>query len=117
MMKKNPNLLWITAVVLGWLFDFLFWKKPLGFNFAIYTLLCMIGGFLILRMDKQQPARSTLWLIPLILFFAAVTFVRNEPMTLFLSILFTLLLMTILTMTFQGGRWFQYSLTDYVSGI
>ena len=69
-MKKNPNLLWITAVVLGWLFDFLFWKKPLGFNFAIYTLLCMIGGFLILRMDKQQPARSTLWLIPLILFFA-----------------------------------------------
>ncbi len=33
-MKKNPNLLWITAIVLGWLFDLLFWKQSFGINFC-----------------------------------------------------------------------------------
>ncbi|MHB8779219.1 MAG: hypothetical protein ACYC6R_15885 [Anaerolineales bacterium] len=26
-MKTNPNKLWIIVLALGWLFDFLFWKK------------------------------------------------------------------------------------------
>ncbi len=29
-MKKTPNLLWAAAIVLGWLFDFLFWKQSFG---------------------------------------------------------------------------------------
>ena len=116
-MKKNPNLLWITALVLGWLFDFLFWQNPLGLNFAIYTVLCLIGGFLVLGMDKQHPARGTIWLVALILFFVAITSVRAEPMTLFLGLTGTLFLMSVLAMTFLGGRWPRYSLADYVSGL
>jgi hypothetical protein len=115
-MKKNPNLLWFTALVLGWLFDFLFWQKPVGVNFAIYILLCLIGGFFVLARDNQYPARKTLWLIPLVLFFAVITFIRSEPMTLFLSVMGTLLLMSLLAMTFEGGQWFLYSLSDYVRG-
>ena len=116
-MRKNPNLLWITVVVLGWLTDFLFWQKPLGINFAIYTVLCLAGGVFVLGMDKQHPARGTLWLFPLVLFFAVITFVRTEPMTLFLALMCTLFLMSVLAMTFLGGRWLQYSLADYVSGL
>ncbi len=115
-MKKHSNLLWITAVVLGWLFDFLFWKKPAGINFAIYAVLCLIAGLFLLRMDEKPIARRSLWLIPLILFFAAVTFVRTEPMTAFLGVLFTLFLMGVLAITFASGRWLAYSLADYVSG-
>src|SRR5271157_680617 len=115
-MKKTSNLLWVTVIVLGWLFDFLFWKQSFGINFAIFTVLCLIGGFLLLWINDQRPARGTLWLIPLILFFAAITFIRAEPMTIFLGILFTLFLMGVLANTFLGGRWFEYSLADYVSG-
>ena len=115
-MKKNPNLLWITAIVLGWLFDFLFWKQSFGINLAIFTALCLIGGFLLLWINNQRPARGTLWLIPLILFFAAITFVRTEPMTVFLGIVFTLFLMGVLADTFLGGRWLRYSMADYFSG-
>ena len=115
-MKKNPNLLWITAIVLGWLFDFLFWKQSFGINLAIFTALCLIGGFLLLWINNQRPARGTLWLIPLILFFAAITFVRTEPMTVFLGIVFTLFLMGVLANTFLGGRWLRYSMADYFSG-
>lgn len=115
-MEKNPKPLWITALVLGWIFDFLFWQKPIGINFALYTFLCIGGGFYILGMNKQHPARGTLWLLPLILFFSGITFLRSEPLTLFLAVMCTLFLLSVMTMTFLGGRWFVYSLADYVSG-
>jgi hypothetical protein len=115
-MKKNPNLLWITAIVLGGLFDFLFWKQSFGINFAIFAALCLIGGFFLLWINNQRPARGTFWLIPLILFFAAITFARTEPMTVFLGIVFTLFLMGVLANTFLGGRWLRYSMADYFFG-
>ncbi|MBI1855345.1 MAG: hypothetical protein HYR93_05715, partial [Chloroflexi bacterium] len=115
-MKKNPNLLWITAIALGWLFDFLFWKERPGINFAIFIVLCLIGGFFILRKDEKHAARGTLWLIPLILFFAAITFIRAEPMTVVLSVVLTLFLMGVTAITFLGGRWIWYSLADYFFG-
>jgi len=115
-MKKNPNLLWIVAIALGWLFDFLFWKIPGGINFAIFTLLCLAGGFFLLWKDEKPVSRGALWLIPLILFFDAVIFIRAEPLTVFLAALFTLFLMAVFAMTYLGGRWFMYSLSDYVSG-
>ena len=37
-------------------------------------------------------------------------------MTVFLGVVFTFLLMGVLASTFLGGRWFKYSLADYVSG-
>jgi len=115
-MKKNPKLLWIVAIALGWLFDFLFWKTPRGINFAIFALSCLAGGFFLLWKDERPASRGTLWLIPLILFFDAVTFIRAELLTFFLAALFTLFLMAVLAMTYLGGRWFMYSLSDYVSG-
>ncbi len=115
-MKKNSNLLWIVAIALGWLFDFLFWKQSFGVNFALFTFLCLAGGFFLLWKDEKPASRGTMWLIPPILFFDAVTFIRAEPLTVFLSALFTLFLMAVAVMTYLGGRWFKYSLSDYVSG-
>lgn len=114
-MQKNANRLWITTITLGWLLDFLFWKKPGGINFAIFTVLCLIGGFLVLLADQHRPARVTLWLVPLILFFATVTFIRAEPLTVFLGVLFTLFLCATLAITYLGGRWPEYTLADYLT--
>jgi hypothetical protein len=57
-----------------------------------------------------------MWLLPLILFFSVITFLRSEPLTLFLSVFCTLFLISVMAMTFLGGRWIGYSLADYVSG-
>lgn len=115
-MKKNPNVLWITALILGWLFDFLFWKQSIGINFAIYVILCLVSGLFILSWAKQYPARGTLWLIAPFLFFVTVTFIRTEPMTVFLGIFFSLFLLGIFAISFLGGRWLNYSLADYCAG-
>ena len=114
-MKSTPNKLWITVLILGWLFDFLFWQHAPGINFAIFWMLSLIAGFYLLLGDEKRPHRTSLWLLPLFGFFAAVTFIRSEPMTTFLAYTFTMFTLTIFTVTYLGGRWMQYTLSDYAS--
>jgi len=114
-MKTNPNKLWIIVIALGWVFDFLVWKQAPGVNFAIFATFCLIAAFYLLLSNGLRPHRTIFILLPLFGFFAVVTFVRAEPMTTFLAITFTLLVMTILAMTYLGGRWIQYTVSDFVS--
>ena len=111
---KRTNIVWIVALALGWLFDFLFWKHAQGINFAIYAGLCLGGGFLVLGLNGIKPSWKSLLLLVPILFFAAMTFIRQEPVSIFLAFAFTLALMGLLAFTYLGGRWLWYSLSDYV---
>jgi hypothetical protein len=114
--KTNPNRFWIIVILLGWSFDFLFWRKPLGVNFAIFVILCLATGILLLRADGLRLARGTGLLLFPVAFLAAMTFIRLEPMTVFLSISMTLFLMGVFTLAYRGGEWLRYSLLDYVFG-
>jgi len=112
---KRPNILWITALALGWFFDFLFWKHAPGINFAIYVVLCLAGGFLVLGLEGIRPHWRALLLLVPIGFFAAMTFVRLESLTQFLSVILTLGAMSVLAVTYLGGRWLRYGFSDYVA--
>ena len=115
-MKANPNRFWAIVILLGWAFDFLFWKKPLGINFVIYVTLCLATGILLLRSDGLRLARgSSLLLIP-IAFLAAMTFLRLEPMTVLLSISAALFLMGVFALTYLSGQWTRYALLDFIFG-
>jgi hypothetical protein len=114
-MKTNPNKLWILVFALGWLFDFLFWKMKPGINFAIFATACLTVAFYLLLSDGLRPNRTSLILLPILGFFAAVTFIHAEPLTMFLAYTFTLLMMTLLAVTYLGGRWMQYSFVDYLN--
>jgi len=111
---KRMNILWIVALALGGLFDLLFWKHTQGINFAIYAFLCLSGGFLVLGLNDIKPSWKSLLLLLPILFFATMTFIRQEPMSIFLAFAFTLGLMGLLASTYLGGGWLLYSLSDYV---
>lgn len=113
-MKTNPTKLWIIVFALGWLFDFLFWKQTPGVNFLIFSTACLTAAFHLLLSDGLRPNRASLILLPVFSFFAAVTVVRAEPMTIFLAYTFTLLAMILLAVSYLGGRWYLYTLADYV---
>jgi len=115
-MKANPNRFWIIVILLGWAFDFLFWKKPLGVNFAIYVALCLATGIFLLRTDGLRLSwGSSLLLLP-IAFLAAMTFIRQQPMTVFLSVSAVLFLMGIFALTYLNGQWARFALLDYIFG-
>ena len=115
-MKSNPTRFLWTMIALGWAFDFLFWKKAPGINFALYVTLCLVIGILLLRAEGHRPSRNTQLLLPLISLFAAITFIRREPLTVFLSVVMTLFLMGLFAISFLSGRWPVYNLLDYLNG-
>ena len=115
-MKTNPNRFWTIVILLGWAFDFLFWKKPIGINFAIYVdPLSCDRNFASSCRWASLSRRSGLLLLP-IAFLAAMTFIRLEPMTVFLSVSMALFLMGVFALTYLSGEWIRYSLLDYVFG-
>lgn len=116
-MKQHSRLVWLAVLVLGWLLDFLFWKQAPGINFAIYAGLCLVGGFALLRLDGARIAPRTSWLVPFIVLLAVTTFIRAEPLTLFVAVALTLLLMAVLATSFRGGRWLEYNVGDYALGL
>jgi len=112
---KNYRRFWIVAIFAGWSFDFLFWKQEtIGINFALFVSLCLTAGIALLCAEGIRPARLTMILLPSILFYATITFVRMEPLTLFVSICATAGLMAVLVVTYVGGNWVRYDLVDYV---
>lgn len=115
-MKSNPTRFLWTVIALGWALDFLFWEKAPGINFALYVVLCLTVGIVLLRTDGHKPARNALFLLPIIIMFALITFLRREPMTVFLSVVVTLFLMGLFALSFLGGRWPIYSVMDYMHG-
>ena len=115
MKTQSSNRLWYVAIALGWLFDFLFWKHSNGINFALFATLCLLGGFYLLLSNGLRPSNRSLLLLPFFVFFAIMSFVRAEPMTTFLSYTLTLFVMAIFSVTYLGGNWIKYSLSDYLA--
>jgi hypothetical protein len=116
-MKRHANLLWIVVLVLGWFFDFLFWKQSAGINFLLYTALCLLGGVVVLSLDQKRMAAGAAPLVVLSLFFAAIAVVRAEPLSLFLGVALTLTLLALLAITFLKGDWLGYALPEYLVGL
>jgi len=114
--KTNPNRFWAVVILLGWAFDFLFWKKPLGINLAIFLTLVLLTGILLLRADGLRLALSSSLLLFPMAFLAAMTFIRLEPMTVFLSISMAIFLLGVFALTYLSGEWLRYTLIDYVFG-
>lgn len=113
-MTKDPKRLWIVVLFLGWAYDYLFWEKPVGINFAIFAALSLIGGYYLLVSHGFRPARDSLWLLIPFAAFSAITFIRQEPLTLSLGFTFALVSMALIAVTYQSGKWIIYSLSDFV---
>ncbi len=117
-MVKNRSTLWYIALLVGWAFDILYWGKVPGVSFFIHIVLILGALALISWKEGIRPAATSYYLVPLILGFSALTFLRDEPFTRVLNHFLSLGFLGLLLLTFQGGRWFAYTLSDYiVSGL
>jgi hypothetical protein len=114
--KNSSRILW-GSLVLGLFFDILFWKKAPGISFFIFCMLIMLAGFVIAYLEGIKPAAHSWILAGLIIFFSAMTFIREEPFTTFINGLLTLTCLALLALTFSSGVWLKYSLADAATGL
>lgn len=114
--KNATRILW-TSVIMGLVFDLLFWNKPLGVSYFIFVLVVTIAGFTLAWMENIKPSVYS-WLIAIMgLGFSAMTFLRQEPFTNFINALLSLICLAFLALTFSSGLWIRYSVADVVAGI
>jgi hypothetical protein len=112
-MTKHPFPLLIIVLLLGWSFDFLFWRSSIGINLPIFISLSILAGLYLLISSGFKPAPNALWPILPIVIFSAFSVLRQEPLSLFLAFTFAFFSLGLLTVTYTGGRWIRYSLLDY----
>jgi hypothetical protein len=113
-MVKNLTRLWWVAVVVAWLFDFLFWDKQAGISLPLYAVVLVAGGFVLARLEGVSHSwKSLLLLIPLVAF-TVLMVIRREPMTVFLSVVASLWLLGLLAVSFTGGRWWEFSFINHI---
>jgi len=99
----------------AWAFDFLFYDKPWGINFPIFIAFLVAAGFGFAALKQIHPNLKSLWLLIPILFFPIASLFRSDPITLVFNVLITWVSLVILVLTFSGGRWAEYSITDLLA--
>ena len=114
-LKKKNIFIW-SVLLIGWLFDLLFWEKEPGISIPIFILILGAGGFWLARQQELVPARTIYWLLIPVGFFGIMSVIRFEPMTTFLNIAGAFALLAILAHSFLGGKWWQYAFRDYLAG-
>lgn len=112
-MKKS---LLPVSMLIGVIFDLLFWEKAPGISFPIFLLLCIAGGYLLIKSTGKKPAKINWLLMVTALVFSMMTFVRAEPLTRFASVSLTLISMVFLASSYLSARWLNFSLVDHIVG-
>ena len=105
---------WLTALVLAWAVDLLFWGKPIGISSFLWIFLLLVGLFGLAWSEGARPARLSLVLVVLILALSGMSVLRLEGFTRFINIIMALFAITILVTTYRSGYWLYYRLVDYI---
>ena len=113
----HPLWLALTALALGLIVEILFYGRPLGISFPIWAVAVCIAALGMAWAESRRPARGSLWLIAPILVFAALAFVRLEPLTLFLNVVAVLCLFALWVRTFLAGRLMDFGWIDFIVAV
>ncbi len=113
-MPLHKRWFWVAGFVAAWLFDFLFWNKPIGISFFIWVIVLLAGCFLLAKLEGKVPSWKSVVLSVLIAGFASVSAWRDLPFTRAISALLAISGLFLLAATFLNGHWPWYRLKDYV---
>ena len=107
----------LPALLLGWVGDALFYGRPLGVNFPLFTALTIGALFWVARHERVSPRGRNLWLIVPTLFFALMVAVRQNELLTILNVLATGALLCLLAWFFAHGRLEALGLLGYPAAL
>ncbi|MFZ6018198.1 MAG: DUF4153 domain-containing protein, partial [Chloroflexota bacterium] len=116
-MPKSTTPYWVAAFVLGSGVDILFWGKPVGISFFIWSALALGSAMFLAFSAGNRPARANILLGIIILGLAVQPFLRAEPFSQALGILLALPGLMIWAATLPNGNWLHFTLWDYIRAV
>ncbi len=112
-MKTQSTRFLLSGLIIAWTFDLFFYKKPFGIAFSLWIVLCLLVLFVMGAIEKVKPAWQTVLLAFITIILASGPLFRLEPMTRFLSVSASLLLLMLTAATYHKGYWLWFRLYHY----
>ena len=103
------------SLFVGVLWNVLFWMTTPGVSYPIFIIVCLAGGWFLLRAERKTPSRRNIVLMALIVVFAIFTFMRKDLFTVFTSYVVSLSLILLVAGTYEKGEWIDFNLSGYLS--
>ncbi|MBN2258318.1 MAG: hypothetical protein JW704_10925, partial [Anaerolineaceae bacterium] len=113
---KHRTSIILVSIAIAWIFDQLFFEKTPGISYLILVVIFLAGLVWTAWREKVKPAIPTLILMAIVLFFAIMTCIREQPFLTFVNYMLSIAGMGLLLVTYENGLWAQYSLSDYFMG-
>jgi hypothetical protein len=114
---KKLYIVGMVSLLLGLIFNYLFYNQLAGISFLIYVILLCTGLFGFLFLFKISFNKAGLWFLPVILFFAAMVGVRENEFLRFWNIVLTFGFLLLLARNTIGFKIRQYLFFDYLKTI
>ncbi len=114
--KSSVYMMAAGAIVLGIVFDYLFFEKNFGISVIIFESLAIIIT-LLLCVRFKQSYRSVVWLLGLILFFAVMPSIRDNMFLTILNVLASAGLVLLATKELLKKHIINFKIPDYITTI
>jgi hypothetical protein len=110
----TKKLLLPLALLIGIVWDVLFWGKAPGVSFPLFIVVSLASAIFLLRSEGIRPAKASVFLMVAVVLLAVFTFIRTDPLTNLLSYAFSLLFAVVLAATYHNGAWTRFNLSGYI---
>ncbi len=114
--KSNLYILAVGSILLGLIFDYLFFEKLFGISVFIFEAAAITLALLFGRHLKQS-LRPVFWLLCLALFFVVMVAIRANPLLAFLNIVASMGLLLLTTQEILKKPIVNFRISDYVTTI
>jgi len=111
---KNTSRFLVAGLLIAWLVDFLFFKKPFGIAYTIWMVIAISSLFIVGYLEKIKAHWLSYVLALVAITLSSASFLRMEPFTQTIATLASLFLLMLLAHTFTTGYWPFYRLMDYI---
>ena len=110
---RLPVALSLLALGLGLLVEIMFYGHRPGISFFLWAAACVLAAAAAGSLERVRASTSAWLAMAGVLVFAGATFLRQEPLTVFLCVLLTLFLLTVAVRVFRFGRLGHFGWVDH----
>ncbi len=110
---RLPVALSLLALGLGLLVEILFYGHRPGISFFLWAAACVLAAAAAGGLEKVRVSTSAWLAMAGVLVFAGATFLRQEPLTVFLCVVLTLFLLAVAVRVFRYGRLGRFGWVDH----
>jgi Domain of unknown function (DUF4153) len=114
---RRPLALAAGGLILGTAFEYLFYGRPLGISFAVWTWLCLAALLVLGWREGVRPSAASLGLTAVVAALSVLPAFRSEPLSVFLDVVLVLCGLALLVRTYRTRDLFSFGFADFGLGL